>query len=135
MPPVVMVPTSLRSGCTERALVDVATRPATVTPLHWKPMSPKPPSENWLPSTSPVLVAVLVVGPGGGRPCESGTGVSGDSPTTCGWMRNRSKPTATEPATSTAPHCMPTSPKPPSLNCESVMRPVFVPACISAGRA
>ncbi|MEZ5206541.1 MAG: hypothetical protein R2690_06070 [Acidimicrobiales bacterium] len=33
------------------------TLPLTVTPHHCWPMSPKPPSLNWLPSMTPLFVA------------------------------------------------------------------------------
>ena len=48
------------SGWIDRDLWTTCTLPSTNTFDHCMPMSPKPPSVNWLCETSPLLVAELV---------------------------------------------------------------------------
>ena len=47
------------SGWMDSELCTTCTLPLTVTFDHCMPMSPKPPSANWLFATSPLLVAEL----------------------------------------------------------------------------
>ena len=48
------------SGWTESELCVASTLPLTCTFCHCRPMSPKPPSANWLATIRPLLVASLL---------------------------------------------------------------------------
>ena len=117
------------------------------------PMSPKPPSANWLETIRPLLVASLVeavvvdavgvppgatgaTGPAGGVVAKPGCDnwpncfepvVIEPTLASCGWISRPLCCVATRPPTVTFSHCMPISPNPPSATWLDMIEPVFVP--------